>query len=335
MRSLLVRLAVLGAFAVSMSACTGGTGNSLPFAGPPNGAGGSPGTIQSGGNNQTLVRFIQGSPDSGTGAGGNVDVCIDNLPFGLLNPSLNYGQATGLYAIPGGITHTISVYPGLGTPTLSNGGSGAECPTAPGPYFFNAPIVVTTISTAATNNRITVVLGGTAAGGTKGLYVFQEPSYAVAPAGAEVISHNAAPTFTKGKTGVGFGICTTTVTPCAVATGLTGAQNVAAPKIATVAASGTPNGFVQSGLNAIPAGFYDGIGVAAGARFQSRRSPHRTPLAGQPYVLEFVRNRCTSWRAQSYRLCGADVRIRLLSLEGPDTRREAVERRPLFYGEIA
>jgi hypothetical protein len=286
MRSLLARLAVLSAFAVSMSACTGGTGNSLPFAGPPNQAGGSPGTIQSGGNNQTALRFIQGSPDSGTGASGNVDVCIDNLPLNITGPSVNYGQASGLYVIPGGITHTISVYPGLGTPTLSNGGSGAECPTAPGPYFFNAAIAVTTISTAATNNRITVVLAGTAATATKGLYVYQEPSFAIAPAGSEVISHNAAPGFSKGKPGVGFGICTTTVTPCAVAAALTGAQNVAAPRIATVAASGTPNGFVQSALNAIPAGFYDGIGVAAGIPVPITSIPAPSSVAGQPYVLE-------------------------------------------------
>ncbi|MDB5073005.1 MAG: hypothetical protein JWM87_4116 [Candidatus Eremiobacteraeota bacterium] len=285
MRSLLVRLAVLGAFAVSMSACSGGTGNSLPFAGGPNNAGGTPGTIQSGGNNQTLLRFIQGSPDSGTGASGNVDVCVDNLPLNITGPSVNYGQASGLYAIPGGITHTISVFPGLGTPTLSNGGSGAECPTAPGPYFFNAAIAVTTLTTAATNNRITVVLGGTAASGTKGLYVYQEPSYAVAPAGSEVISHNAAPGFSKGKPGVGFGICTTTVAPCAVAAALTGAQSVAAPRIATVAASGTPNAFVQSPLNAIPAGFYDGIGVPAGIPVPITSIPAPSSVAGQPYVL--------------------------------------------------
>ena len=37
MRSLLARLAVLGALAVSLSACGGGTGNSLPFAGGPTG----------------------------------------------------------------------------------------------------------------------------------------------------------------------------------------------------------------------------------------------------------------------------------------------------------
>jgi hypothetical protein len=286
MRSLLVRLAVLGAFAVSMSACTGGNGNALPFAGPPNSAGGSPGTIQSGGNNQTALRFIQGSPDSGSGAGGAVDVCIDNLPLNITQPAVNYGQASGLYTIPGGITHTIAVYNGLGTPTPTNAGTGAECPTAPGPYFGLSPLFVTTLSTAATNNRITVVLGGTAASGTRGLYVFQEPSYAIAPAGAEVISHNAAPAYSKSKgTGVGFGICTTTVTPCAASVVLPGANNVAAPKLVTVSASGTPNGFVQSGLNSIPPGFYDGTGVPAGNPVPVTSIAAPNAVAGQPYVV--------------------------------------------------
>ncbi|MEA2719589.1 MAG: hypothetical protein QOJ39_1453 [Candidatus Eremiobacteraeota bacterium] len=290
MRSLLARLAVLGAFAVSMSACSGGNGNSLPFAGPPNNAGGTPGTIQSGGNNQTLLRFIQGSPDSGAGASGTVDVCVDNLPLLLTGPQVNYGQASGLYAIPGGITHTISVFPGLGTPTSSNAGAGAECPTAPGPYFGTSAIAVITLSIAnpLVNNRITVVLGGTAASGTRGLYVYQEPSFAIAPAGNEVISHNAAPAFSKGPParGVGFGICTTTVAPCTVPTALTGAQNRPAPTLATVIASGTPNSFVQSPLATIPAGFYDGIGVAAGAPVPITSIAAPTPVAGQPYVIE-------------------------------------------------
>jgi|ERR1700733_2686327 len=286
MRSLLARLAVLSAFAVSMSACSGGNGNALPFAGGPNNSGGSPGTVQTAANNLTLIRFIQGSPDSGSGASGAVDVCIDNLPLTITNATVNYGQASALYEVPGGITHTIAVYNSLGTPTLSNAGAGAQCPTAPGPYFGSAPIVVTTLSTAAVNNRITVVLGGTAATATKGLYVYQEPSFAISPAGAEAISHNAAPGFSKGKTGVGFGICTTTVTPCAVAAALAGAQNVAAPKLATVAASGTPNSIVQSGLNSIPAGFYDGIGVAAGVPVPITSIAAPNAVAGQPYVVE-------------------------------------------------
>jgi len=106
MRSLLARLAVLGAFAVGMAACTNGSGGALPFAGPPNNAGGSQGQFQSGANNTALLRFIQGSPDYS-----NVDICVDNLPFGVTtSPQVGYGKAsTTLYAIAGGITHTVAV----------------------------------------------------------------------------------------------------------------------------------------------------------------------------------------------------------------------------------
>src|ERR1700680_717327 len=96
MRSLLARLAVLGAFAVSMSACSGGNVTSLPFAGAPNGAGGVSGTFQSGSNGQMLLRFIQGSPDTfsffgGPPASGNVDVCLDNQPLGITGGTASYG----------------------------------------------------------------------------------------------------------------------------------------------------------------------------------------------------------------------------------------------------
>jgi hypothetical protein len=289
MRSLFARLAVLSAFAVSMAACSNGTGTSLPFAGPPNNAGGSPGTIQSGGNGVALIRFVQGSPDSGSGASKTVDICIDNLPFNLLAPSVNYGAASqSLYSIPGGITHTISVYPGLGTPTFSNGGAGAECPTAPGPYFFNAAIAVTTLNPAigpAANARQTVVLAGTAASGTLGLYVFGEPNYPIAPGGPAVVSHNAAPAFSKGKSGVGFGICTTTVTPCAAAVALGGAQNRPAPTVSGVGAASI-NPTVTSAINSIPAGFYDGSGVAAGTPVPITSIAAPSALAGQPYVID-------------------------------------------------
>ena len=119
MRSLLARLAVLGAFAVGMAACSNGSGGALPFSGPPNNAGGSQGQFQSGSNGSALLRFIQGSPDTfstfgGPPPSGFVDVCIDNIPFGVLNPTVNYGQASGLYAIAGGISHTVAVYPFLG-----------------------------------------------------------------------------------------------------------------------------------------------------------------------------------------------------------------------------
>jgi hypothetical protein len=290
MRSLLARLAVLGAFALSMTACSNGAGTSLPFAGPPNNAGGSSGTIQSGGNGLSLLRFVQGSPDlfstfGGPPASGNVDVCVDNLPFGVTSPTVPAGKASGLYSVPGGISHTVAVFPSLGGANV-----GLECPTAPGPYLGTPPIKVITISPAiapAAGSRLTIVLGGTTAGGstTLGLYVFAEPIFAIAPAGTEVIVHNASPAFSVGKPGVGFGQCTTTVTPCVTATVLTGSGNVAAPKPSTVLAQ-TSNGFVASSIAAIPAGFYDGVGVAAGtpAAITSIAAP--APVAGQPYVVQ-------------------------------------------------
>jgi hypothetical protein len=285
MRSLLARLAVLGAFALSMTACTNGAGSSLPFAGPPNNAGGSPGTIQSGGNGLSLLRFIQGSPDVVTPANptGTVDVCVDNLPFGVItNISTAYGKATpALYSVPGGIPHTVAVYPGLG-----GANAGLECPTAPGPYLGTNTIKVITISPAiapAAGARLTVVLAGT--GATLGLYVYAEPIFAIAPAGTEVIVHNASPAFSVGKTGVGFGLCTTTVTPCVTATVLTGSGNVAAPKPSTVLAQ-TSNAFVASSIVSIPAGFYDGAGVAAGSPVAITSIPAPAPVAGQPYVVQ-------------------------------------------------
>jgi hypothetical protein len=288
MRSLLARLAVLGAFAVGMAACSNGSGGALPFAGPPNGAGGSPGQFQSGGNSFFLLRFVQGSPDlfstfGGPPPSGTVDVCVDNIPFGVLFPAVAYGTSSPiLYTIAGGISHTIAVYPTLGTGMI-----GLECPTAPGPYLGTSPIVVSTMVTPAnTNVRWTVVLGGTAAAGTLGLYMFGDPTFAIAPAGPDVISHNAAPTFSIGKAnGVGFGICTTTVIPCTVPTNLTGAQGLAAPKKSSTIAS-VVNGTVQSSINAIPAGFYDGIGVAAGTVVPITSVVAPNQLATQPYVVQ-------------------------------------------------
>ncbi len=258
MRSLLARLAVLGAFAVGMAACSNGSGGALPFAAPPNNAGGSQGQFQSGGTSVALLRFVQGSPDYGA-----VDVCIDQLPFGILSPATSYGAANPvLYSVAGGISHNVAVYPSDAVPA----NAGLECPTAPGPYLGKSPILVTTISPGVGTNapRETIVLGGTAASGTLAFYVFGEPSFAIAPAGSAVISHNAAPLFSVGKpNGVGFGQCTTTVTPCAVPVNLTGAQAVAAPKKSATSAA-VINGTVTSGINAVPAGFYDGLGVPAG-----------------------------------------------------------------------
>lgn len=286
MRSLLARLAVLGAFAVGMAACSNGSGGSLPFAGPPNNAGGSQGQFQSGSNGSALLRFIQGSPDTfstfgGPPASGTVDVCVDNLPFGVLNPAVSYGQASGLFAVAGGISHTVALYPTLGTGQIGN-----ECPTAPGPYLGTNTILITTIAPAV-GTRQTLVLGGSSATpGTFGLYSYTEPSFAIAPAGNEVISHNAAPAFSTGKTnGVGFGICTTTVTPCTVPTNLTGAQGLAKPTKSSPTAT-VNNGTVQSGINSVPAGFYDGTGVPAGTVVPITSIAAPNAVAGQPYVVE-------------------------------------------------
>jgi hypothetical protein len=278
MRSLLVRLAVLGAFAIGTAACSNGSGGALPFASSPNAAGGSQGQFQSGGTSTALLRFIQGSPDYT-----KVDVCVDNLPFGVTNPQTAYGSASStLYAVAGGIAHTIAVYQASTTAT----DAGLECPTAPGPYFGKSPILVTTIAPGTTGNaaRETIVLGGT--GATLGLYVFGEPSFAIAPAGNEVISHNAAPAYSTGKAnGVGFGQCTTTVSPCTVPVNLTGAQGIAAPKKSSATAA-VINGTVTSGINAIPAGFYDGAGVPAGTVVPVTSVAAPNAIAGQPYVIQ-------------------------------------------------
>ncbi len=283
MRSLLARLAVLGAFAVATTACTNGSGGALPFAGPPNNAGGSQGQFQSGSNGTSLLRFIQGSPDpSITGPAGAVDICIDDLPFGVLAPSVAYGTASGLFAVGAGIGHTVAVY----NHDVAAANAGLECPTAPGPYIIKSPLAVTTI-TPGISSRWTIVLGGitTSTPSTFGLYVFAEPTYAIPPAGFAVTSHNAAPAFSIGKAnGVGFGQCTTTVTPCATAVNLIGAQGRAAPAKSATGGS-TQNGTVTSGINGIPAGFYDGIGVAAGTVVPITSIAAPNALAGQPYVI--------------------------------------------------
>ncbi len=289
MRSLLARLAVLGAFAVTLSACSNGAGTSLPFAGTPNQAGGTSGTFQSGSNGQMLLRFLDGSPDA---SAASVDVCVDNQPFGLIGGTAKYGQfATGgsgigsLFEVTGGLPHTISVFTSTGAAN-----AGLECATAPGPYFGSAAIAIATL-VPGNNVRWTVVLGGTAASGTFGLYIYGEPTFPVAPSGLAAISHNAAPAFSAARIppapkSVGFGICTTTVAPCAAAVGLTGANNVAAPTRAGIGPTSTVNGVVQSALNSIPAGFYDGAGVTAGnpVPITSIAAPNAT--AGQPYVVQ-------------------------------------------------
>src|ERR1700694_4329484 len=104
MRSLLPRLAVLGAFALSVSACSG-SGSTLPFAGPPVNSGGNPGTFVAGSHGPSLVRFVQASPDYG-----KVDVCIDQAPLNITTTGISFkGSALGV--VGGGVSHTIAVYP--------------------------------------------------------------------------------------------------------------------------------------------------------------------------------------------------------------------------------
>jgi len=272
MRRLLARLVLLGALAIITTACSNGTGSALPFAGPPNNSGGSPGTHQPGANSTALLRFVQGSPDYGS-----VDICIDNLPFGVTSPTVAYGTASSnLYAVGGGISHTVAVYPSLGGAM-----DGLECPTAPGPYLGTSPIKVITIAPGTPGNpaRETIILGGTAASNTLGLYVFGEPSFAVTPAGDEAISQNGAPAFSMAHTSVGFGYI------LGPPTNLAGAQNVAAPTASTATAP-VINPVVQSPLPGVPTSFFDGIGVAVGSVIPITTVPAPAPIPGQPYVIE-------------------------------------------------
>ena len=278
MYRLFARLIILGAFSATATACAAGSGGSLPFAGSPNNGGGGPGTHQPGGTSTALLRFIQGSPDSGTGPSNAVDVCVDNLPLGVTGPAIAYGTASALYAVAGGISHTISVFPSQGAAFV-----GVECATAPGPYLGVSPISITTLSpgTPGNPNRETIVLGGTKVSGTTGLYVFGEPSFATVP-GMEAISHNAAPAFSIAKpNGVGFGYTPIAGPP----TVLVGASGVPAPVMAQPATS-TVNANVQSPLPAPPASFYDGIGVPAGTPVPITTVPAPPLVGGQPYVIQ-------------------------------------------------
>ncbi|SRR5579872_70793 len=254
MRSTVIRLILLGAVFALAGCGNVGNGGALPFAGPPNNAGGAGGTFQPGGNSTALLRFVQGSPDFN-----GVDVCVDNEPFGLAGVSVNYGTAAAEFAITGGIPHSISVYP----PAGAFGGPGVECATAPGPYFGTSAIAVTIIRPGTFGNplRETIVLGGTAASNTLGLYVFGDSSFAVTPTGDEAISHNAAPAFsaTTPNQSVGFGFTPVAGSP----TTLAGAGSVAAPTRAGVT-SAAINANVISPLAAVPTSFFDGVGVTSG-----------------------------------------------------------------------
>lgn len=208
-----------------------------------------------------------------------IDICIDSLPFGVTAPSVSYGSASSsLFAVAGGISHTVAVYPFSGASQ-----AGLECPTAPGPYITKALISVTTISPGVGSNplRETIVLGGRAATGTLGLYVSGEPSFTTMPP-TEAISHNAAPAFSIGKAnGVGFGYTPSSGVP----TTLPGAGNVPAPAASIVGAA-VINTSVISPIAAIPAAFYDGIGVASGTVVPITTVPAPAAIAGQPYVVQ-------------------------------------------------
>ncbi|MEA2664294.1 MAG: hypothetical protein QOI11_1238, partial [Candidatus Eremiobacteraeota bacterium] len=203
MRSLLARLAVLGAFAVSMSACSNGPGGtSLPFSGSPNSAGGNTGLLQSGANGSSLLRFVHGAPDIGT-----VDVCVDQASVtGTNSTRIAYkGSTPNPLVIPSGIAHTITIY------TVPTTGAGTECATAPGPYFGSAPVASTTLTPAA-NSRNYLVLGGRS-GSTLGLYYYAAATFPNPPGAPEAQGFDASPTFGKVAIGAITGATNTTLFP--------------------------------------------------------------------------------------------------------------------------
>lgn len=263
------RLAVLGALALILSSA-GCTGSTTTTTAPP--------VVPTPVPAPQLLRFVQGGPSSGSGGSGTVDVCIDTQPFGgsSATAAVNYGSITALYLVD--TPKLVSVYNGIGA------GAGAECATAPAAYLGNAPIATAAIP-AGTNVRRTIVLGGTSASGTLGLYLYNEPTYAVTPAGFVAITHNVAPVFSTGKAnGVGFGICTSTVTPCTTPVAIVGAQ-ARAVGVPSTASAGVLNSPVISALSSVPPGFYDGIGVAAGTPVPITSIASPSPLAFQAYIV--------------------------------------------------
>ncbi|HTJ28709.1 MAG TPA: hypothetical protein VMA36_21325 [Candidatus Limnocylindria bacterium] len=273
MRSLLARLAVLGAFAVSVSACGGGSATSLPVAGPPNNNGGTVSIYQSGANGTALVRFVQGSPDVGS-----VLFCIDQSSA-YSAPSVAY-KGTALFAVPGTLSHVISVYAAS---------AGPACASAPGKINGTAPIATTMITTTL-STRTLVALGGRA-GSTLGLYVWTAPTFPVAPSAPQAIGYNDAPTFGA----VGFGY---QATAGAAVTTIAGLASVNPPAKPATTTSATPTAAVTGALPAIPATFVDGkpatpivpLGtytVPAALASPSTSAPG-TPVIGQVYVPDLI-----------------------------------------------
>lgn len=272
MRSLLARLVVLGAFAVSLSACSNGVGGtSLPFSGPPNNAGGNTGLLQSGSNGSSLLRFVQGSPDVGT-----VDICVDSAsPGGSVSTKVAYkGFTTTPIVIPAGIAHTVAVY---STPAIDAGGPGAECATAPGPYFGSAALAVTTLNPAI-NSRNYLVLGGRA-GKTLGLYYYPAPgSFVNSPTTAEAQVFNASPTF--GKVGLGY-----ILTAGGTAANLSQSLNapVASKTTATVTTAGAS---ALAALPSQPNSFFAGKPVTTGTVVPLVTEFAAPAITGNTYVAE-------------------------------------------------
>lgn len=270
MRSLLARLAVLGAFAVSMSACSNGPGGtSLPFSGPPNNAGGNSGLLQSGANGSALLRFVHGAPDIGA-----VDICIDQASVGgTASTKIAYKNATpNPVVIPSGIAHTIAVY---NTLTATGTFPGEECATAPGPFFGSAPVAVTTLNAAA-NSRNFIVLGGRA-GSTLGLYYYAGTAFANPPTTAEAQGFDASPTF--GKVGLGY------IPAGGAATTLIASLNPPAPSKPTVTVTTAGSSGIAP-LPAPPASFYVGKPVTSGTVVGLTTEPAVAPIAGNTYVAD-------------------------------------------------
>lgn len=267
MRSLLARLAVLGAFAVSMSACSNGVGGtSLPFSGPPNSAGGNTGLLQSGATGSALLRFVHGAPDIGA-----VDICIDQASVGgTVSTKIAYkGAMLSPIVIPSGIAHTISVY------TVPTTGAGTECATAPGPYFGSAAVATTTLNpTVSTRNYL--VLGGRS-GSTLGLYYYPAAtSFVNPPSAPEAQGFNASPTF--GKVGLGYIIG-------GVNTNLFASLNapVASKATATVTTAGS---FGLASLPSQPTSFYVGKPVASGTVVPLATQFAAPLITGNTYVAD-------------------------------------------------
>lgn len=268
---LLARLAVLTAFAVSVCGCGSGNGGSLPFAGPPNNAGGAGSTLQSGGTGSALLRFVQGSPDFAA-----VDVCIDSLAVASGSTNIGYLRfSPAPLAITAGIAHTLAVYT---VPTGPGTGPGTECPTAPGPYFGSAAIAVTTFAPAA-NTRSYVVLGGTAAGATLGLYFYPAAaSFVNAPTSPQAQAFNASPTF--GPVGLGYVLPAPGVPTNLAASLVTPARSTAT---STVVTGGS---FALAALPAQPASFYVGKAVTSGTVVPITTVPAVAAVPGTTYVAD-------------------------------------------------